>query len=321
MSARVVVIAGGLSPERDVSLRSGRRVAEDLREAGIEAQVRDIDATLIPSLIEDPPSCALPLVHGVAGEDGSLQEVLQSIGLPFVGSSAHACRRSFDKATAGALLADAGISVPDSIALPQTMFRDLGAPVLLAVITERLGLPLVIKPNRGGSALGVSIVHDAGGLPAAMVGAFAYGEVVLIQRYVQGTEIAVAVTDSGDSHTAPRAMPCVEIVPDSGLYDYTARYTAGTTEFFTPARLPAETLAAAAQTAVHAHEVLGLRDWSRSDLMVDDAGTAWFLEANVAPGMTETSLFPQAIAASHTTASVLLAALVHRATNRAENWG
>lgn len=319
MSARVVVIAGGLSPERDVSIRSGRRVAEDLRKAGIEAQVRDIDATLIPSLIEDPPSCAFPLVHGAAGEDGSLQEVLQSIGLPFVGSSAHACQRSFDKAIAGALLADAGISVPESIALPQAMFRDLGAPALLAAITERLGLPLVIKPNRGGSALGVSVVQDADGLPAAMVGAFAYGEVVLIQRYVQGTEIAVAVTDNGDPHTAS-AMPCVEIVPDSGLYDYTARYTAGTTEFFTPARLPDETLAVAAQTAVHAHEVLRLRDWSRSDLVVDDAGTVWFLEANVAPGMTETSLVPQAIAASDTTASVVLAALVHRATARAENW-
>jgi len=316
MSQRVVVIAGGLSPERDVSIRSGRRVAEDLRKAGIEAQVRDIDATLIPYLLEDPPTCAFPLVHGVAGEDGSLQEVLQSIGLPFVGSGAHACRRSFDKAIAGALLADAGISVPESIALPQAMFRDLGAPVLLAAIAEQLGLPLVIKPNRGGSALGVSVVHNAEELPAAMVGAFAYGEVVLIQRYVQGTEIAVAVTEDGDG---PSAMPAVEIVPDSGLYDYTARYTAGTTEFFTPARLPDETLAAAAQTAIRAHEVLGLRDWSRSDLMVDEAGTVWFLEVNVAPGMTETSLVPQAIAASDTSASIVLAALVERATTRSQS--
>lgn len=318
MSQRVVVIAGGLSPERDVSIRSGRRVAEDLRKAGIEAQVRDIDATLIPFLLEDPPTCAFPLVHGVAGEDGSLQEVLQSIGLPFVGSGAHACRRSFDKAIASALLADTGISVPESVALPQAMFRDLGAPVLLAAIAEQLGLPLVIKPNRGGSALGVSVVHDAGELPAAMVGAFAYGEVVLIQRYIQGTEIAVAVTEDGDG---PNAMPAVEIVPDSGLYDYTARYTAGTTEFFTPARLPDETLAAAAKTAIRAHEVLGLRDWSRSDLMVDDAGTVWFLEVNVAPGMTETSLVPQAIAASDTTASTVLASLVQRAAARTEDEG
>jgi D-alanine-D-alanine ligase len=318
MSQRVVVIAGGLSPERDVSIRSGRRVAEELRKAGIEVQVRDIDATLIPFLLEDPPMCAFPLVHGVAGEDGSLQEVLQSIGLPFVGSGAHACRRSFDKAIAGALIADAGISVPESIALPQAMFRDLGAPVLLAAIAEHLGLPLVIKPNRGGSALGVSVVHDADELPAAMVGAFAYGEVVLIQRYIQGTEIAVAVTEDGDGCSA---MPAVEIVPDSGLYDYTARYTAGTTEFFTPARLPAQTLAAAAATAIRAHEVLGLRDWSRSDLMVDAAGTVWFLEVNVAPGMTETSLVPQAITASDTTASAVLAALVKRATTRTQSEG
>jgi len=316
MSQRVVVIAGGLSPERDVSIRSGRRVAEELRDAGIQAQVRDIDATLIPFLLEDPPTCAFPLVHGVAGEDGSLQEVLQSIGMPFVGSGAHACRRSFDKAIAGALLADAGISVPESIALPQAMFRDLGAPILLAAITEQLGLPLVIKPNRGGSALGVSVVHAADELPAAMVGAFAYGDVVLIQRYIRGTEIAVAVTEDDEGLTA---MPAVEIVPDGGLYDYTSRYTAGTTEFFTPARCSEAVLAAASQTAIRAHQVLGLRDWSRSDLMVDDSGTVWFLEVNVSPGMTETSLVPQAIAASDTTAAAVLAALVARATARSKN--
>jgi D-alanine-D-alanine ligase len=314
MSDRVVILAGGLSPERDVSIRSGRRVAEDLRDAGFDAEVRDIDATLLPALIEDPPSCAFPLVHGAAGEDGSLQEVLTSLRIPFVGSGAHSCRRSFDKAIAGALLADAGLSVPDAIALPQAMFRDLGAGLLLEAITARLGMPLVIKPNRGGSALGVSVVHEASELPAAMVGAFAYGEVVLIQRYIQGTEVAVAVVEDGDTRTA---MPAVEIVPDSGLYDYTARYTAGTTEFFTPARLSEQTLRSAEQTALAAHEVLGLRDWSRSDLVVDDDGTVWFLEVNVAPGMTETSLVPLAIAASDTTTGSVLAGLVRRASARA----
>ena len=149
-----------------------------------------------------------------------MQEVLQAINLPFVGSDAPSCRRSVDKAIAGSLVSGAGISVPKSIALPQAMFRDLGAGGLLEAITEQIGLPLIIKPNRGGSALGVSVVREASELPAAVVGAFAYGEVVLIQRYIVGTEIAVGVFDDGEG---PAALPATEIVPDSGLYDYTAR--------------------------------------------------------------------------------------------------
>lgn len=313
MTERVVVIAGGLGPERDVSIRSGRRVAEELRTAGFATDVRDLDANLLTDLVADPPDCAFPLVHGVAGEDGSLQEVLQSIGVPFVGSNADACRRSFDKAIAGALVRNAGIHFPTSVALPQATFRDLGANALLEAITAKISFPLVIKPNRGGSALGVSVVRSPEELPAAMVGAFAYGEVVLIQQYIEGTEIAVGVYDSGDGVIA---LPATEIVPDSGLYDYTARYTAGTTEFFTPARLDDSGLEAAAETAITAHRVLGLRDWSRSDLVVDPDGRVWFLEVNVAPGMTETSLYPQAIAAADQSIANLLTALVRRAVSR-----
>lgn len=313
MNDRIVVIAGGLSPERDVSLRSGRRAAEDLREAGFAADVRDIDANLLTDLQADPPVCAFPLVHGVAGEDGSLPEVLQSIDIPFVGSDAASCRRAFDKAIAASLVQAAGINTPAEIALPQSMFRDLGAGGLLEAVTEKIGFPMIIKPNRGGSALGVSVVRDSDELPAAMVGAFAYGEVVLIQRFVEGTEIAVGIYDVGEG---PVALPATEIVPDSGLYDYTARYTAGTTEFFTPARLESHVLEAAAETAATVHRVLGLRDWSRSDLVVDSDGRVWFLEVNVTPGMTETSLYPQGVAASDTSIGDLLTALVKRAVSR-----
>jgi D-alanine-D-alanine ligase len=313
MSERVVVLAGGLSPERDVSLRSGRRVAEELRDAGFDTEVRDVDSSLIASLRENPPTCAIPLVHGAAGEDGSLQEVLRALEVPFVGSNADGCRRSFDKAVAGALLAEVGVHFPQSVALPQSMFRDLGAGPLLAALTRQLGMPLVVKPNRGGSALGVTVVRESQELPAAMVGAFAYGDVVLIQQHVAGTELAVAVAERGDSTTA---LPAVEIVPDSGLYDFSARYTAGTTEFFVPARLTADVLAAAADLALTAHKVLGLRDWSRTDMIVDAEGNPWFLEVNVAPGMTETSLYPQAVAASEFGMDSLLTGLVTRAASR-----
>lgn len=313
MSERVIVIAGGLSPERDVSLRSGRRVVEDLRDAGFDAEVRDVDASLVETLRNDPPLCAIPLVHGVAGEDGSLQEVLQALDVPYVGSDAASCRLSFDKVIAGTLLGNAGLSVPTAGALPQATFRDLGAAQLLTAFAEKLGLPIVVKPNRGGSALGVAVATTAEQLPAAMVGAFSYCDVALIQQYVTGTEIAVAVADTGDG---PIALPPVEIVPDSGLYDYNARYTAGTTEFFVPARLTEDILERAAKTAIQAHELLGLRDWSRSDLIIDADGTPWFLEVNVAPGMTETSLYPQAVAASDTNMGQLLTSFVRRAATR-----
>lgn len=313
MTSRVLVVAGGLSPERDVSIRSGRRVAEELRAAGFEASVVDIDSNLLPLLKSDPSVCAFPLVHGVAGEDGSLQEVLQSVSTAFVGSDADACRRSFDKAIAGALLAEQGVRVPKSVALPQSMFRDIGAGALLDAITTKLGLPLIIKPNRGGSSLGLSVVHSVEELPAAMVAAFAYSEVVLIQQFIAGTEVAVGVieTETGITPLTP-----VEIVPDSGIYDYTARYTAGTTEFFAPARVPDKVQQAAAETAATAHRVLGLRDWSRSDLIVDESGNVWFLEVNVAPGMTETSLFPMSVAAQELQLGDVLASLVMRASAR-----
>lgn len=313
MTERVVIIAGGLSPERDVSLRSGRRIAEDLRSAGVAAEVHDIDANLLVNLRDDPPTCAIPLVHGAAGEDGSLQEVLQALNIPYVGSDDDACRRSFDKAVAGALIEDGGLHFPAAVALPQSMFRDLGAAVLLEAITAQLGLPVVVKPNRGGSALGLTIVREPQDLPAAMVGAFAYGDVVLIQRYVAGTEVAVAIVDTPEGALA---LPPIEIVPDSGLYDFAARYTAGTTEFFVPARLPHDVLRAVSETALAAHRILGLRDWSRSDLMVDDDGIPWFLEVNVAPGMTETSLYPQAVAAIGDKLGELAARLVKRAADR-----
>lgn len=313
MSDRVLILSGGLSPERDVSIRSGRRVAEELREAGLDVQISDLDLSLVPGLLSDPPTCALPLVHGAAGEDGSVQELLELAGVPFVGSDSGACRRSFDKSVAAALLAGSELSVPDSVALPHAVFRELGANVVLGLVTERLGLPVVVKPCRGGSALGVTVVREIQELPAAMVSAMSYGDTVLLERFVAGTEVAVSVVDLPEG---PVALPPVEIVPDSGMYDYVARYTAGMTEFFVPARLPGPQLARAEQCALAAHRLFGLRDWSRTDMIIDDDGVPWFLEVNVVPGMTETSLFPQAALAAGQPIGPLLAGLVDRAGRR-----
>lgn len=302
----VFVLAGGLSAERDVSLRSGRRLAESLRAEGVEVTVLDLDANLLPTLQADPPEVVIPLVHGAAGEDGSLADVLEALAVPYVGSGPVACRLAFDKAIAKGIMAEHGLRVPRGFSLPHGIFRDLGASAVMSAIIERLGLPLMVKPTRGGSALGATLVRTPEELPPAMVAAFAYGDSAMLEEYVSGVEVAVSVVDLG---TGPQAWPAVEIQPRSGIYDYAARYTAGETEFFVPARITAAQAEQCAKAAVLTHEVLGLRDWSRVDFMIDDDGLS-FLEANVAPGMTETSLFPQAASAAGLTLGEVAAALV-----------
>jgi D-alanine-D-alanine ligase len=313
VEGRVLVLAGGLSHERDVSLRSGRRVAEALRGAGLEVEERDVDATLLPALRADPPACVFPLLHGETGEDGALREILEVLQLPYVGSTPDACRVAFDKPVAKTLVGRAGLSTPPSVALPHETFREVGASAMMSALVERLGLPLVVKPVRGGSALGCSVVRAADDLPGAMVGCFAYGPIALVEHFVAGTEVTVSVVDTGDG---PRALPAVEIRPDGGVYDYSARYTAGSTEFFVPAKVSDEVARACAEAAVTAHTTLGLRDFSRSDLVVDEQGRVWFLEVNVAPGMTETSLVPLAIEAEGLDLGELCATLVRSAVAR-----
>lgn len=312
---RVLVLAGGLSPEHEVSLRSGRRVAEALQAAGVEVQLRDVDLSLLDSLRSDPPDVVFPVLHGASGEGGALRGLLDLLDLPYVGSDPHAARLAFDKPSAKAVLTrSTSIATPRSLVLPTDAFRTLGAGAILREIVDRLGIPLVVKPTRGGSALGVSVVTSPGDLPDAVLAALEYGDAALIEREVSGTEIAVSVVDTGDG---PVALPAVEIAPDSGRYDYTARYTAGATEFFVPARLSASITDEATAAALSVHRTLGLRDLSRTDLIVDAEGQPWFLEVNVAPGMTSTSTLPQAAEAAGLDLGVLCRDLVHAAAGRA----
>ncbi|MGZ4494397.1 MAG: D-alanine--D-alanine ligase family protein [Nocardioides sp.] len=311
--SRIVVLAGGLSHERDVSLRSGRRVAEALRDTGVTVEERDVDAALLPALRDDRPDCVVPVLHGESGEDGALREVLELLDVPYVGAPPAACRAAFDKPVAKVVAARAGLLTPESVALPHETFRELGAAAVMEAIVARIGLPLIVKPAKSGSALGCTVVREATALAGAMVNAFAYGDTALVERLVEGTEVAVAVVDTGDG---PRALPVVEIRPDGGVYDYTARYTAGSTEFVVPAKLPDDLAAECARVAVTAHEALGLRDLSRSDLMIDAEGRVWFLEVNVAPGLTETSTVPLAVSAAGLDLGGLVGDLVAAAIRR-----
>jgi D-alanine-D-alanine ligase len=311
--ARYLVLAGGLSHERDVSLRSGRRVLDALRHAGLDVELRDADAGLLGALSAGAYAAVLVALHGGPGEDGALREVLELAGVPYVGSTPSACRLAWDKPTAKALAERAGLSTPHAAVLPHATFRELGAGAVIEQLVEHLGLPLMVKPARGGSALGATAVRTAEELPAAMVSCFSYGEAALVERFVAGTEVAVGVVDTGDG---PRALPAVEIRPLSGVYDYSARYTAGQTEFFVPARLPDAAVAEVARVAVTAHEALGLRDLSRVDLVVDDGGEVHLLEVNVSPGMTETSLLPMAVEAAGLSFGSVLQALLEQAAAR-----
>ncbi|WP_308798043.1 D-alanine--D-alanine ligase family protein [Agromyces silvae] len=309
----VVVLAGGISHERDVSLRSGRRVVDALTKAGHRATLLDPDASLLPYLAEHRPDVLFPALHGSSGEDGSLADLLAGLRVPTVGSPGASARRAWSKPVASSLMRDAGLAVPDSIVLSHESFRELGASSVLRVVRAALPGDLVVKPASGGSAQGVTIVDAPDELPRAMVDAFTYAEVAVVERRVFGTEVAVAVVDTGEG---PAALPPVEIVPTNGVYSFQARYNAGETTFFSPARLDADVAAAVADAAVQAHRTLGLRDLSRVDFIVDESGTPWFLEANVVPGLTETSLVPLAIEASGAEASAVYDALVRQAAAR-----
>ena len=206
----VFVIAGGLSHEREVSLRSGKRLAGALRKKGHTVAETDVNADLIPRLLGDEDSVVIPVLHGGLGEDGALREVLWTLGVPFVGSDGASSRRTFDKSVATRLVGDAGLATPQQVALPDDVFRELGAQALMSALGERIGFPLMVKPARSGSALGATKVNSADDLPAALVGAFAYGKDAVVEEFIEGTELSVTVIEDD---TGLRALPPAEIRP------------------------------------------------------------------------------------------------------------
>jgi D-alanine-D-alanine ligase len=287
----VAVLSGGLSLEREVSLRSGRRVADALADRGHRVTRLDVDGELVRTLEHGDFDVAFLALHGSAGEDGTIQALLELIGLPYTGPDALASSIAWNKPIAQGLFGRAGLAVPERVTLTQQAFREMGATAAVDRIAAALGAPIVVKPATGGSSLGLTIVEDPARLPQAVVGAFSYANAVLLERFVAGTEVAVTVLDG-------EALPPVEIQPKEGAYDFAARYTPGATEFHVPARLDASVLAACAHTATTAYAAVGARHISRADLVVDDVGTPWLLEIDTCPGLTRTSLVPLAAAAA-----------------------
>ena len=291
---KIVVLAGGISHERDISLKSGRRVADALIENGAQVIMREPDHELLENLKRDNPDVIWPVLHGASGEDGALREILSLTGIPFVGATGASAKLAWDKSVAKTLVERAGLKSPDSITLPRETFKELDAESVLKLVSKSMTLPVVVKPARSGSAQGVTIVKKQDQLNQAMIDAYVYCDVAIIEDFVDGTELAVGVIDLG---SGPIALPAVEIKPRSGHFGFEERYIAGETDYFVPARLTKTVAAKAAKMAVAAHEALGLRHLSRVDMIIDAKGVPWFLEANVLPGLTETSLLPQAILA------------------------
>ena len=200
--------------------------------------------------------------------------------------------------------------------LPESMFMELGARKAMELLIDSLGLPLFVKPTMGGSALGCSLVTKASELPQAMVTCFAYGQVALIEQAVIGTEVSVSIIEAGEGkNSEPLVLPPIEIETE-GIYDYEARYTPGPTKYYVPARLGDDVLTRVRDAALTAHRTLGLADISRTDFIVDSDGIPQFLEVNVAPGMTESSLLPQAAVADGHHLPDLYSTLVRKALAR-----
>jgi D-alanine-D-alanine ligase len=288
---RVAVLKGGSSLERQVSLRSGARVEDALEASGHEVIPIDVGSDLVRHLREERPAAAFVALHGRDGEDGTVQELLEILDIPYTGPGVAACIRCMDKVIAKHELREAGVPTPDWVAFNSTAFRQLGAADALDEIEARLGFPLVVKPAGQGSALGVKFAADREAVPGALVAAFSYDDKVLLERFVEGRELAVSLLDG-------EPLPIVEALPkEEDFYDFEARYEIGRTEFACPADLEPDVASDVKALASRTYEALGCFGFSRVDVMLGADGPR-VIEANAIPGLTETSLMPQAAEAA-----------------------
>lgn len=308
--SRVAVLKGGRSLEREVSLRSAANVEAALRRLGHDVVAVDVDQHLVRTLRAERPEVAFVALHGKGGEDGTVQELLEILRIPYTGSGVRACERSWDKVVAKAVFADAGIPSPPAVAFSEDAFRELGAADTLGDIREALGLPLVVKPAKQGSALGITVAHEPGEIPRALMAALSYDDRVLLERFVPGREIAVSVV--GTEH--PVALPPVEARPrDRAFYDFEARYTPGMTDLLVPAPISDEQAESAARLALDCYAAIGCRGFGRVDMILDADGLLWVLELNSIPGLTDTSLMPKAAEAAGMDMDALVARVLEQA--------
>lgn len=293
---KVAVLKGGSSLERAVSLKSGARVEDALNKLGHEVVAIDVGSDLVDKLRQYGPAAAFIALHGHGGEDGTVQELLEMLSVPYTGSGPAAAIRCMDKVQSKYIMQERGIPTADFFAFNETAFQDLGAAGALPEVGRQLGFPVVVKPATQGSALGVKFAAKAEEVPSALVAAFSYDSKVLIERYVEGREIAIGV---GEGKDGPEPLPIVEVRPHSGsFFDFEARYEVGKTDYLCPAELEPGITEELGKLAVNAYEAMGCYGFARVDLILDQSDSPQILEINVIPGMTETSLLPLAAEAA-----------------------
>jgi len=313
---RVAVLKGGRSLERQVSLRSGTRVQDALERLGHEVVSVDVGPDLVEQLEAVRPEVAFVALHGRDGEDGTVQELLEAMGIPYTGSGVSACVRAADKVLTKHAMRDREIPTPDFYSFSETAFEALGAAQALPAIEDRLQFPIVVKPASQGSALGIKFARTAADVPQALVAAFSYDRKVLLERHVPGRDLAVSIID-GDR--GPEALPIVEAVPQQeDFYDFESRYEIGRTKFVCPAELDDGIASRASEIALDVYGLLGCAGFARVDLMLEaDTQGLYVLEADTVPGLTETSLVPQAAEAAGIGFDELIGRIVEVALGRA----
>jgi D-alanine-D-alanine ligase len=304
---KVALLQGGRSLERGVSLRSGARVTEALLELGHVVEPLDLGPDLVTRLEALAPDVAFIALHGTEGEDGTVQALLELLGIPHTGPGVAACQRCMDKSLSKFIFREHGIPTPDWVTYSEASIRDFGAASTFGRAISRIGLPLVAKPASQGSSLGVKVVTEAEAIPAALMTALSYDSRALLETWVSGRELAVSVL--GDE-----VLPVVEAIPaESNAYDFEARYEIGGAHFVCPADLGEAGTEQVNRIALDAYNALGCSGFSRVDLILGEGGPQ-VLEVNAIPGLTETSLLPQAAEAAGVSFEQMVSRIIDLAT-------
>ena len=309
MALKLAVLRGGRSAEREVSLRSGAQVEAALRGLGHDVVAVDLDANTWDVLRDGGFACVFNALHGRLGEDGAVQGMLELLGIPYTGSGILASALCMDKSRANSVMAGAGLHIPD---FEELEVKEGVAAEVIERLVGRFGLPLVVKPVREGSTIGLTIAQDPDAAASGLVLAARYDRRVLVQRFQAGTEITVGVLATPDV----QVLPTLEIVSDNPVYDYDAKYTAGKSHHIIPARIEERAQATAADAAGRAFVLLGCAGMARVDIIVDAKATPWILEVNTVPGLTELSLLPDAARAAGIQFDQLCQRLVDHAIQR-----
>jgi D-alanine-D-alanine ligase len=294
---KIAVLMGGQSLERDVSLMSGKRVCDALEAEGYRVLALDVTPDLVATLRSERPDAVYIALHGKYGEDGTVQELLEFLGIPYTGPGVTASALAWDKALSKRLFRAEGIPTPAWVTFTAAAFKQMGAATALDLVPGAVGgFPVVVKPSKQGSALGLTRVDGPEGLAEALLTALSYGDTAIVEKWIDGRELAVSVVDEPSGEA--RVFPPVEMEPKSGLFDFSAMYTPGETDYYVPARLDESATAEVTGMAARVHRLLGCERVSRVDMVVGEDGVPYVLEVNTSPGMTETSLLPMAAASA-----------------------